>query len=216
MELLIFDCDGVLVDTEIIAAEVMIELLKTYGFDTDMEYYINNFTGKTFTGILDDLDIKFDKNLEELSKQTEQKIYARLRAIDGMGTLVKSQSLPTAIVSNSATWQVEKAIQFLHLENHIKDNYFSSEMVERPKPFPDIYLRAAADNKVKVNDCLVIEDSLSGATAALKAGMTVIGFAGASHIRTGHGQKLMDLGVIAVAKTPAELSKIIEETTLAI
>ena len=212
MKLLIFDCDGVLVDTEIIAAEVMVELLKSYGFNTDIEYYISNFTGKTFTGILDDLGIKFDQDLEELSIQTEKKIYARLRAIDGMAEIVKSQALPTAIVSNSATWQVEKAIKFLDLGDTIKRNYFSSQMVERPKPFPDIYLRAASDNKVSPIDCLVVEDSLSGAKAALEAGMNVIGFAGASHIRAGHDQKLLNLGVKAVAKEPAELSRIIDTT----
>lgn len=213
MKQLIFDCDGVLVDTEIVAAKVMVELLQNYGLDLDVKGYIERFTGKTFTGILDAIDMQMDDNIELLAKQTEQKIYANLRVIAGMPELLQKQTLPVAIVSNSATWQVKKAIKFLNLEEVIKENFFSSEMVSRPKPFPDIYLKAAETNHIDPKHCLVIEDSVSGATAALDAGMNVIGFCGASHIQPGHGLKLLELGVIKTVTNAAELSLELDKLT---
>lgn len=211
MKQLIFDCDGVLVDTEIIAAEVMVELLRTYGHELDIEDYINHHTGKTFTAILDSIDIDINDNIELIAKRTEEKIYAELRAIHGMAELLFTLKLPISIVSNSATWQVEKAISFLNLQNVIKRNYFSSEMVERPKPFPDIYLKAASANNVEPEECLVVEDSISGATAALQAGMTVIGFCGASHIKASHSKNLLELGVKKTVNSAAELKLALDQ-----
>ncbi len=213
MKQLIFDCDGVLVDTEIVAAEVMVELLQTYGLDLNTKGYIERFTGKTFSGILDTLEIEIDGDVELLARQTEQKIYADLRSIAGMPELLQKQTLPVAIVSNSATWQVAKAIKFLKVEDVIKENFFSSEMVGRPKPFPDIYLKAAEINNIDPQDCLVIEDSISGATAALDAGMNVIGFCGASHIQPGHDQKLLELGVLKTVSNATELNLELDRLT---
>ncbi|MEM6523991.1 MAG: HAD family phosphatase [Bacteroidota bacterium] len=212
MKQLIFDCDGVLVDTEIVAAQVMVELLQSYGVKIEVPDYIQQFTGKTFTGILDSLQISLDEELEKIAKRTEHLIYSRLKAIPGMQDLLLKQTLPLAIVSNSATWQVQKAIKFLQIEKLIGHNFFSSDMVSRPKPFPDVYLKAAEANVVDPSDCLVIEDSVSGATAALAAGMKVIGFCGASHIQKGHNQKLLELGVLKTADNARELNQAVQST----
>ncbi|MEM7110756.1 MAG: HAD-IA family hydrolase, partial [Bacteroidota bacterium] len=178
MKQLIFDCDGVLVDTEIVAAEIMVDLLRAHGVLMDIPSYIEQFTGKTFTEIMDSLQISFREDRETIAKRTERSIYAQLKAVPGMRDLLIKQTLPVAIVSNSATWQVKKAIEFLHLEKRIGSNFFSADRVSRPKPFPDVYLKAAESNAVEPSLCLVIEDSISGATAALRAGMQVIGFCG--------------------------------------
>ncbi|MEM8566284.1 MAG: HAD-IA family hydrolase [Bacteroidota bacterium] len=212
MKQLIFDCDGVLVDTEIVAAQVMVELLQSYGVKMEVQDYIQQFTGKTFTGILDYLQIALDEELEKIAKRTERLIYSQLKAIPGMQDLLLEQTLPLAIVSNSAAWQVQKAIKFLQIEKLIGHNFFSSDMVSRPKPFPDVYLKAAEANVVDPSDCLVIEDSVSGATAALAAGMKVIGFCGASHIQKGHNQKLLELGVLKTADYARELNQAVQST----
>ena len=138
MKQLIFDCDGVLVDTEIVAAKVMAELLQSYGVDIDTKDYIQKFTGKTFTTIFESFDLDPKKDIQEIAKSIEQKIYANLREIPGMSGLLLAQHLPVSIVSNSATWQVKKALQFLGIEKRIGSSYFSSEMVSRPNPYPDI------------------------------------------------------------------------------
>ncbi|MEM9858303.1 MAG: HAD family phosphatase [Bacteroidota bacterium] len=211
MKQLIFDCDGVLVDTEIVAAKVMTELLQSYGIDIDTKDYIQKFTGKTFTTIFESFNLDPKRDIQEIAKSIEQKIYANLREIPGMSDLLLAQHLPVSIVSNSATWQVKKALQFLGIEKRIGSSYFSSEMVPRPKPYPDIYLKAAEYHDVVPGECLVIEDSISGATAALTAGMPVIGFCGASHIQTDHAEKLYEIGVSRVAFDAAELESAIQE-----
>ena len=208
---IIFDCDGVLVDTEIIAAEVMIELLSGFDIHIDTDQYIQEFTGKAFSDIVRHFNLNStpDQDVKSLANQSEHAIYDRLRAIEGMPGLVKSLDLPVAVASNSNTWQVKKALQFLQIEDIVGDAYFSAEMVTLPKPSPEVYQLAAKQTGQKPIHCLVVEDSFSGVRSALDAGMEVIGFCGASHIRPGHAEQLADMGVSSVAFNANELASII-------
>ncbi len=208
---IIFDCDGVLVDTEIVAAEVMIDMLSGMGIKMDIEQYIDEFTGKTFSDIIKHFDItpETGKSIESMARDSEQAIYNSLRSVNGMPELVKSLKLPVAVASNSNIWQVEKAIRFLEIENIVNGHYFSSEMVAHPKPFPDVYLLAAERTRQLPENCLVVEDSYSGVKAAKDAGMNVIGFCGGSHIRNGHAMRLQSLGVSAIAFNAEELDNVI-------
>lgn len=209
---LIFDCDGVIVDTEIVAAEVTTKVFQRYNVHIAIEDYIKNHTGKTISGLfrtllspehLEQVDVKI------LAEECDQDIYNQLRAVEGMKEVVTSIDIPKAVVSNSRLWQVKKAIKHVGLEEAFNDRFFSAEMVANPKPAPDIYLHAAKSLGVAPEHCLVVEDSKSGVKAAVAAGMTVIGFAGASHIREGHGEALAELGAAKVAMNPQELKQMI-------
>ncbi|TRX59511.1 HAD-IA family hydrolase [Fulvivirga sp. M361] len=212
---IIFDCDGVLVDTEIVAAEVVTNKLSPLGISISVEEYLNNHTGKTLTSILSYLEIKPEANqsIIDFAEEIEREIYSNLKVIKGMPELLRSLPLPIALASNSNIWQVEKAIKFLNIGDIIGEHYFSAEMVEHPKPHPDVYLHAAKTTKKSPDDCLVIEDSLSGAKSAIAAGMQVIGFCGASHILKGHDKKLKETGVHHLAYSPTELKSIIKSVT---
>lgn len=208
----IFDCDGVIVDTEIVAAEVMTNAFTKYNINIEVNDYIRRYTGKIITSIFESLIPPQElKNIDiaAFSNQCDVDIYNQLRPVKGMKDVILNLSMPLAVVSNSRLWQVKKAIKHVSLEGIFHDNLFSSEMVTRPKPWPDLYLHAAIALGVEPKECIVIEDSESGVKAAVSAGMTVIGFTGASHILDGHAERLKELGVKAIASTPIELKAII-------
>lgn len=212
---LIFDCDGVLVDTEIVAAEVVTKVMKQYGSEITLNEYLRHCTGKLISEVFGTLPKENTEGVDmnKLMHECEENIYARLRPVKGVAEIIKDLPLNKSVVSNSALWQVEKAISHLSLEQIFQKRYFSSEMVSLPKPAPDIYLHAAEALKTPVDECLVVEDSKAGVTAAAAAGMTVIGFTGASHIQEGHDTALMDLGAVQVVSTPEALKQAILKLT---
>lgn len=206
---LIFDCDGVLVDTEIVAATVMVNKLTGLGIEITVDHYLKTYTGSTFSGIFkENLKDISANDLHELVSFCEKEVYASLKPISGMTDLVKKIAIPKAVVSNSYLWQVKQALEVTGLKNEMSF-YCSAEEVDRPKPYPDVYLLAAERAGCKPEQCLVIEDSKSGVTAAVAAGMKVIGFAGGSHILTGHDLVLKEKGAIEVANSANQLLPII-------
>ncbi|GAA0189824.1 HAD family hydrolase [Fulvivirga kasyanovii] len=213
---LIFDCDGVLVDTEIIAAEVMTKAFAQCDIHVTVEDYLTTYTGKTISSIFNSLlspEQLQQINLKEFTHQCDVDIYDQLRPVKGMQDVVRTLPFPKAVVSNSSLWQVKKAVKHIGLEDIFNEKFFSSEMVPNPKPWPDIYLHAAKTLEVSPEHCLVVEDSKSGVKAAVDAGMTVIGFTGASHIRNGHGEILLEIGASHVASNPDELKTLIGKLT---
>lgn len=210
-EHLIFDCDGVLVDTEIVAAEVVCRVMNQYGGDISLDNYLTNCTGKQISVILNSLPEQHTKDvdLHQLMINCEEEIYEQLRPVEGMPAIVHELPLPKSVVSNSALWQVKKAIAHVKLEDVFEGRYFSAQMVKHPKPAPDVYIHASRTLDVSPEKCLVVEDSKAGVTAAVAAGMHVIGFVGASHILPGHAEALLEIGAKSVASNYKELKQII-------
>ena len=208
---ILFDCDGVLVDTEFTAAQVMVEAMTKRGADIDFEYYLHNLSGSTFSAIL---DTYFGASLQGEEKtdfidRLEQKIVAKVEAIRGVEKMLESIKIPMSIVSNSAIWQVKEEVEQSKIDHYFTGHIFSSELVTNPKPAPDVYNLAVKELGLSVEEVLVIEDSLTGAKSALAAGLKVIGFSGASHILPGHNDRLMELGTISVASNMQELAVLI-------
>ena len=204
---ILFDCDGVLVDTEITAAHVMVEAMQQKGADITLEHYLHNLSGSTFSVIL---NTYFGSSLQGdekkgLINRLEQKIVENVEAIEGVSDLLKSITLPMSIVSNSEIWQVKQEIERTNIDHYFTGNIFSSELVNNPKPAPDVYNLAKKELGLTCDEILVIEDSITGAKAALSAGLKVIGFSGASHILPGHKERLLELGVLSVVPTMQEL-----------
>ena len=208
---ILFDCDGVLVDTEITAAHVMVEAMTNRGAEIDLQYYLNNLSGSTFSAIL---DTYFGTSLHGEEKtifidRLEQIIVNKVEAIKGVEGMLKSIKTPMSIVSNSAIWQVKEEIAQTKIDHYFTGHIFSSELVVNPKPAPDVYHLAVKELGLSSKEVLVIEDSLTGAKAALEAGLNVIGFSGASHILPGHDAKLLNLGVSEVASNMKDLGDIL-------
>ena len=207
----LFDCDGVLVDTEYTAATKMSEALNNLGVDISVEYYLQNFSGTTFSSIVH----HYFKNsfshakVLEIINRVEDEVAAEVKLIEGVNRLLSSLPAKKSVVSNSSVQTVEHALEATGIKSHFSTKIFSSELVKHPKPAPDIYQLAITTLGYNVEDIMVIEDSISGAKAAIAAGLSVIGFTGGSHILAGHGQQLTDLGVSQIAESMEELGMIL-------
>ena len=208
---ILFDCDGVLVDTEFVAAVRMTRALNNMGVKLSVEYFLHNLSGTTFSSIVQRYfnNTLSSSEVHDIVNGVEAEVATEVKLIDGVRELLISLSVNKSVVSNSSTQTVENALKVTGIGQHFNKKIFSSELVSQPKPSPDIYLLAIADLGYDESDIMVVEDSLSGAQAALSAGLKVIGFTGGSHIQSGHDQKLIGLGVSKIAKSMSELGTII-------
>ncbi|RMG70186.1 MAG: HAD family hydrolase, partial [Bacteroidetes bacterium] len=142
---LIFDCDGVLVDSEILIARVMLRALEPLGFVSSEEAYCRRFSGMMNVEILDEIARELGKCFssdffEQLTAAADQAFATTLQPIVGMPELVRAQTLPVAVVSNSPMAHVERSLRCAGLSDLPAERIFSSEQVARPKPHPDLYL----------------------------------------------------------------------------
>ena len=200
LEYIIFDCDGVLVDSEIIAAKCTVEMFNELGLDMTLDYYLQHCTGKTFSVLKEMFSKEVTKPmphnfLEEIEAKVHQIAKKELKAVPEVAETLQQITFPKAVVSNSELHQIKRSLTQTGLTNFFENRLFSSDMVAQPKPYPDLYLHAISELNVKPKNCLVIEDSVTGATAAINAGLDVIGFIGGSHITQGHEKRLLDAGV---------------------
>ena len=215
-DLLISDCDGVLVDSEVLADRVMLEALGAYVPRADLERFLAGSFGQTADEIVERVQRHFAVALPpglfgDIRQRSEALIAAEVQPIAGVREALLAIALPLAVASNSQRHSVVASVARAGLSERVGGNIFSADMVARPKPAPDVYLLAAHTLGVAPQRCLVIEDSATGASAALAAGMTVIGFTGAAHIPSGHAETLRQLGVAAVMERMRQLPEIYAE-----
>lgn len=220
IQCVIFDCDGVLVDSEVIANQTTLRMLKPYGFEMSQAAYGSSFAGKTEEDILAIIQRDYaielpDGFLAQLRLEIERDIDQNLQPIPGMKEVVASVVVPKAVVSNSRLVRVIAALKVAEMSDMFGDNLFAAEMVAYPKPAPDVYQHAAQQLGVSPRACLVVEDSQSGVTAAHRAGMTVIGFLAASHIPAGHEGTVREAGASATAESADELQELLQTVMFA-
>lgn len=210
---IIFDCDGVLIDSEIVAAEVLSKWLGVQGYPIDVDDFISHFTGKTFTDIIEILKsegrLTHELNIKKEVLALDKLIQSHIRPIEGVNEMLEQLELPISAVSNSSKAYVEHALDLLNVSHLFVDKIFSAEMVSAAKPSPLVYELALKTLQLHPNEVIVVEDSKAGAQAAIAAGLTVIGFLGGSHIRKGHKEQLERLGVRMFAKNHKTLTKLL-------
>lgn len=216
IQCVIFDCDGVLVDSEIIASQVSLRMLKPYGFNMHPKEYARSFAGKVEEDILEmirrDYHIDLpDDFLSRLRLEIEYALDHELQPIKGVKETIATIPVIKAVVSNSRLVRVISSLKVAGLSELFGERIFAAEMVEKPKPAPDVYLYAARQLEVDPAECLVIEDSQSGVTAAYRAGMQVIGFLAASHIPEGHEIIVKQAGAFTTASNMEELRRMFQE-----
>ena len=187
-ELVIFDCDGVLVDSEIIAARVEAELLTKAGFAISPEEIAETYAGLTFKDIMLTIEAKagipFQASMiDQAEDLVDRRLAKDLRAIEGVHQAVGSITGLRCVASNSRLERLEAMLTKVQLKPFFGDKIFSAPSIpsKKTKPEPDVFLYAAEQMGVKPERAFVIEDSVHGVTAAKRAGMRVIGFTGASH-----------------------------------
>ncbi|WP_394890165.1 HAD family hydrolase [Mesorhizobium sp. AaZ16] len=204
IELVIFDCDGVLVDSEMIAARVTADLLGELGAEISCEDVLTAFAGldadATLRCIESDYGIALPQDFNDRdARNLELAFRAELQPMAGVMLLLQKLDVPFCVASNSSHARLRQTFLLTGLAPLVEGGVFSADDVTRGKPAPDLFWHAAARmGDIPADRCLVIEDSIVGVTAARVAGMRVIGFCGGSHIRTGHDLRLRALGAETV------------------
>lgn len=216
-QLVIFDCDGTLVDSEIIAARVETALLAEAGVEIDPAEFAGRYAGLTFRDILLRIEAEtgqvFQASLLDRQREALDRRLAReVKAISGAREAVAAVKQPRCICSNSRTERLEMMLTKTGLMPLFEGRIFSAmDLPERkPKPAPDVFLHAAREMKADPRDCFVLEDSVHGIAAAKSAGMRVIGFTGGAHSYPGHADILMEAGAETVINRWADLAPVLE------
>ncbi|MBL0370845.1 HAD family hydrolase [Rhizobium sp. KVB221] len=217
IDLILFDCDGVLVDSEIIAAEVESKLLRDSGFEITAEDMCVRFAGLDWKNILlaieKESELPLSASLIDKSERIlDQTLARRVKIIDGVRTALARITEQRCICSNSSSQRLDMMLTKVGLKPYFEGHIYSAKDLgpDRTKPKPDIYLHGAQQFGVDPSRCLVIEDSVHGVHAARAAGMRVIGFTGGSHTYPTHADRLTDAGAETVISRMIELPQMVE------
>lgn len=196
----IFDCDGVLVDSEPLSMRVDVEILAEHGVPMSLEEAHERFVGKTFAAMISDVSERYGVRFPtDTSSQKDLRLLAlyehELKAVDGVKEALSAVGHHHySIASNSPAERVAAALRITGLTPWFGGRITTFEHVARPKPDPDVYIEAARRAGYRPEHCVVIEDSVTGVTAARRAGCTVLGFTGTHPHRETHALKLFDAG----------------------
>lgn len=194
MDLIIFDCDGVLVDSEVLCHQVLQKMIGEYGVTLTLEETFGHFMGSSTEGCVATLASVIGRPAPDdfLGRFTERAFSAfsdGLVAVPGVAELIAALPWPYCVASNGPHEKMKFTLGRTGLIQHFEGRMFSAQDVQRPKPAPDLFLHAAKACGAEPANCVVIEDSPTGVKAARAAGMTVLGYAA-----MGQAAKLMAAG----------------------
>lgn len=215
-DLVIFDCDGTLVDSEVIAARVDTELLAEAGVEIEVEDFIQRYAGLTFTEtvlkIEQEYRVPLQASIIDRSKDIlDRRLAAEVREVEGARAAVIGVKGKRCVCSNSAPERLEVMLGRTGLLPLFDGNVFSARTLptHRPKPAPDVFLYAAEKMGADPAGSFAIEDSVPGIAAARRAGMRVIGFTGGTHSWRGHADALTEAGAETVIRRWADLHSVL-------
>ena len=194
-DLIIFDCDGVLVDSEVLSCRCLSEVLAGYGINLGLDQALDLFLGRSVTAVLEYYEalgrLIPEQFSDDLRVGVRAAFLAALRPIEGVSSVLDGLQLPCCVASSSDFDRVSFSLSLTGLAPHFDGRLYTSQMVERGKPAPDLFLYAAERMQADPRRSLVIEDSVSGVIAAKAAGMTVWGFVGGSHYKSRDGKAIL-------------------------
>jgi HAD superfamily hydrolase (TIGR01509 family) len=194
-DLIIFDCDGVLVDSEVLSCRCLSEVLAGYGISLGLDQALDLFLGRNVTAVLDHYKTIGRLDPEQFSAELRAGVRAAflsaLCPIEGVSSVLEGLQTPHCVASSSDVDRVSFSLSLTGLASHFDGRLYTSQMVERGKPAPDLFLHAAERMQADPSRTLVIEDSISGVRAGKAAGMTVWGFVGGSHYQSRDGKAIL-------------------------
>ena len=208
-ELIIFDCDGVLVDSEMIANRLLAKHLTRHGFPITPEQSRTRFIGYSMAKIISEVrdeGVNLPDDFEPFLKSDDQAAFAtELKAIPGVNEVLARLPYNKCVASSGSPEKIRKNLTLTGLAEHFGPHLFSAHSVKNSKPAPDLFLYAAAQFNVEPEKCLVIEDTTLGIEAGQAAGMSVLGFAGGSHCDPAYVTRLEKAGPKKVFYQMSEL-----------
>lgn len=184
--LLIFDCDGVLVDSELISNRVLAAHLSRHGLPITAKECQTKFLGGTIPGVVRmvaEEGIELPEDFETTLRERDIEVFAReLEPVNGiLKTLEALSGKRKCVASSGSPEKIRRNLETTGLLGYLDPYLFSAHDVKSPKPSPDLFLHAAACMAERPDDCIVIEDTTLGIEGAKRAGMKAFGFIGASH-----------------------------------
>jgi HAD superfamily hydrolase (TIGR01509 family) len=220
LQLLIFDCDGVLVDSETVAVDVEVDLLVGAGYAIDREEMIRRYSGMSWNDLLKEIERTSGRSLpRSLADRSDAVLDERLErdveAIAGVALTVSRLPYPRCICSNTKMPRLDMMLSKVGLWPLFAPHIFSAKDLGegRSKPKPDIFLHGARAMGAEPNKVIVIEDSVYGVQGARAAGMRVIGFTGGSHTYPTHAKRLIEHGaettIANIEDLPAAITSLI-------
>ncbi|MBR0956369.1 HAD family hydrolase [Bradyrhizobium japonicum] len=194
-DLIVFDCDGVLVDSELLSCRCLSEVLAEFGFELSVEQALELFLGRSTAAIGQYYRERGrtlpDEFLPRLKARVLETFAKSLQPIPEVATVLSALKAPRCVASSSDIDRVSLSLDVTGLSSHFDGRLYTAQMVKHGKPAPDLFLHAAEKMRADPSRTLVIEDSVSGVQAGKAAGMTVWGFVGGGHYRTRDGRAIL-------------------------
>jgi HAD superfamily hydrolase (TIGR01509 family) len=215
-DLVIFDCDGVLVDSEVISCRAHAQTLTRHGYPITSEQVFHRFLGRSTRQANMEVEAELGRALsDDFHVQLQDELFrtfeADLEAVPYIDVALDGIERPVCVASSGSHQRMRVTLGRTRLYDRFAPNIFSASQVTNGKPAPDLFLFAAKQMNVAPERCIVIEDSAPGIAGALAAGMPVLGFHGGSHCREGYGQKLHDAGAAMIFNDMRQLPGLIAE-----
>jgi len=194
-DLIIFDCDGVLIDSEVLSCRCLSQVLAEYGITLGLDQALDLFLGRSVSAVREHYQALGRMIPEqfpvELMTAVRAAFLAGLCPIEGVGSVLEDLQIPHCVASSSDVDRVSFSLSLTGLAPHFDSRLYTAQMVKRGKPAPDLFLYAAERMQADPRRTLVVEDSVSGVTAGKAAGMTVWGFVGGSHYQLRDGKAIL-------------------------
>ena len=214
---IIFDFDGVIVDSEVLASKAFVKYFNNLGYSLKEDQFYK-YAGNKTVDVINLLSKKYQ--IENKDKFTEDifsmiaEIYTKdLKLVEGANDYINKSTRKHFIGSNSNKDRILQGLGFVGLENiFLKEQIYSFDMVKKPKPHPDVYLKVLNDNSLNVDETIIIEDSGVGVQAAFSAGVKVFGITAGKHWHSNRDKnELYENGALSVFSDYESLGKAIEE-----
>jgi HAD superfamily hydrolase (TIGR01509 family) len=213
--LVIFDCDGVLVDSEVISCRAHAETLTRHGYPITSEQVFDRFLGRSMRKATLEIEAELGRRLpDDFHTQVYAEIFrlfaASLEATPYIDEALAAIKLPICVASSGPPEKISTSLNHVGLYDRFAPHIFSAVQVRNGKPAPDLFLFAAEQMQTSPARCLVIEDSLAGVTGARSAGMMVFGYHGGSHCRPSTADTLRAAGATATFDDMRQLPGLID------
>ncbi|VYU17874.1 6-phosphogluconate phosphatase [Metakosakonia massiliensis] len=187
IEAVFFDCDGTLVDSEVICSRAYVHMFKEFGIPLDLEEVFKRFKGMKLYEIMDVVGAEHGVNLDKAAleavfrSEVARLFDSELEIIPGAKELLEAVTVPICVVSNGPVSKMQHSLGKLELLHHFPDLLFSGYDIQRWKPDPELMLHAARALNVNTQNCILVDDSVAGAQSGIAAGMEVFYFCADPH-----------------------------------
>jgi HAD superfamily hydrolase (TIGR01509 family) len=212
--LVIFDCDGVLIDSEIVVCRLTAEEFTRLGYRVSTEDVIARFAGRPEREMIADVEADWGRRVPEeffvsIKAKVQQAYATELRIMPGIVDVLDRLGTAACVASSAYPEKLRLGLETVGLYGRFAPDVVSASVVAQGKPAPDVFIYAAGWMRTQIPECLVIEDSVAGVRAARAAGMRVFGFTGGRHCAGGHRERLLAVGAEQVMESFGELQGLV-------